>query len=154
MSNDDLRMQLEEIKKQIIQVRKDIAGVQSTTIDGQINLSKAILVDRQGQISDKNEQILEMQLSDLRHTRSEFTLYYSIFLSAIIGVLGNWYVNLLFQPPSEIANFGLTLASVLLLGILLYLSIRMFSVNREFKKQAKKLKETFKRFTEKDKIEA
>jgi len=143
VSDDDLKKQLEEIKNQIIQVRIDIA-------DGKLRIEKM-------RKYDLNERIFDSHYSWLKYTHSDYGLYFSIFLSAVIGVLGNWYVNLLFQPPSETVNSLLVLGSIPLVGALFYLGIRMFLINREFKKQLKKVDEAMKQWrvdTEKDKIEA
>ena len=63
------------------------------------------------------KQSIGIQDSWKRYIYSYYTLYFSIFISAVIGVLGNWVIALWYLPTGIQANEGILGGLIGFLGV-------------------------------------
>jgi len=107
---EKLEKQSASIKKQLEQLRVDIlqfrAAYQGVAVE---NLKR-----ESERLSRDARSIIESQF---RVKTSDYMLHFSIFISAIIGVLGNFFVSLWFLPSTPEYVAGLWLSSIILLAL-------------------------------------
>ncbi|MGB9134811.1 MAG: hypothetical protein WCC63_04405 [Candidatus Bathyarchaeia archaeon] len=129
----ELEKQLEPIKKQLEQLEAYILRFRSEQLEADLEEKKSLLEEKRLDIrSSINSNILVRT--------SDYMLYFSIFVSATVGVLGNFFVSLWFQPNRPEYVAGLWLSSILLLasfGLIVY----------EMRKARKNLEKEWKRIT-------
>ena len=122
--NDELKKQLEVIQNQLIEMRREIRGGRKDILETHIATNEAIVaVNKLGATTLKN-LVSDMKLSD-------FNLYWSIFFSAVIGVLGNLCVSLWFQPATPDIVFSFILTGFGLVIPIVYLGIQMLRALRK-----------------------
>lgn len=111
--NDDLKQQLETIQKLLVDIHASILKA----LEG---ISKEH--ESMGKLSDLTREINE--INDKLQQRFSFSLlYFSILLSALVGVIGNYFVALLSLPPSDLNTKGLYISGIILVGIFVLLLI-------------------------------
>jgi len=125
--NDDLKKQLEAIQNQLTQMQKEIQEERISINEAHTALLKICRKD--------------LFYSSLESKMSEWVLYSSIFLSALVGVVGNWFVSLWFQPRTVSVIYALSMSGGLLVGIVASLLAEMFLIYRRAKRGSNSLKE-------------
>ena len=131
MSNDqDLKKQLKAIQIQLAETHKEILQTRLDVNNSQVQTHKDVLETRIDVVTNATDvlranmesmklAVAQLQINaktaEINRKQSDLDLYWSIFMSAIIGVTGNQFVTLLYAPQTEANSFGLFFAGFFLL---------------------------------------
>jgi hypothetical protein len=123
----------EELKKPLKDIQNQLNGIRKELSDARISINETHMA-----INDANIRMGQIRSDELhsyiRDSKiSNFNLYWSIFFSAIVGVMGNWVVTLWFQPPTEDITHGLIISGFALVVTLALLAIQMIKSIRRLK---------------------
>jgi hypothetical protein len=129
MSNKEgSKKQLETIQNQLILTHKEILQTRVDVLNAQKSMLEAQIASMKNDLAAFNANMkLSQNRMELQMKQSNADLYWSIFLSAMIGVVGNYFVTLWYQPQTQANLFGLIGAGfslVLLLAMLIYWMFR------------------------------
>jgi len=102
-----IQERLEKIDAKMLTIHEAIA-----TVGMEINSVSNMLVT----LSKLTRGIIESAQLDERRL-SIATLYYSIFMGSLVGVIGNFFASFWFQPLKIETIAGLAVSGLLLLGI-------------------------------------
>ena len=125
-NNENLKKQLEAIQNQLNQMRKEM-------LEAKIEIIKAQMVTLEGQMSNNRNFLGQLKNSAMESKSSDFNLYWSIYVSALVGVFGNWFVTLMFQPSTESTFQGLITSGFFLVLTFAFLVIQMTKSLRRIK---------------------
>jgi len=125
--NDDVKKQLEGIQNQLKQMQKEIIETKMSISEAKMSISDATIKVLEGRISETKTAMEQSILTD-------FALYYSIVTSALIGVMGNWFVSLWFQPHTRDIISGLIISGFFLVITIAYFMIETARILRKIKK--------------------
>lgn len=140
MSNDEdlkkqlkaIQIQLAETHKEILQTRLDVNNSQAQThvdmLETRIDVVTTAKNTLQANMESMKLAVAQLQINaktaEINRKQSDLDLYWSIFMSAIIGVTGNQFVTLLYAPQTEANSSGLLFVGFFLLvplAMLIYL---------------------------------
>jgi hypothetical protein len=110
---DYLKKQLEAIQNQLNQIEK----TQNTVLESQKRT-----IQKETMETARQERV------------SYFVFVTSLLMSSLVGVAGNWFVTLLFQPTTSENTIGLGLSGGLLISFLAALFVELRWVWREMKR--------------------
>jgi hypothetical protein len=130
--NEDLNKQLETIQNQLNHIRKEM-------LETKVEIWKATESVIKCQIPILKDSTIQGKISTMWKKLSDFDLYWSIYISALVGVMGNWFVTLWFQPPIDVG--GLILSGSIIVGTFIFLLIQMTRSIRQFNESTKLLQQ-------------
>lgn len=115
MTKNDLKKRLEAIQSQL------------ESLDNQLK-------------SMENKLNIQSQRSFWAQMKVTFTLLsWSIFLSGFIGVIGNLFVSLWFQPTHPLQGFGLGVSGFLLISLLATFLYDTYWISKNWDKEMRKI---------------
>ena len=116
----ELKLALVETQKTVIETRKSVMEGHKQMLEAFINTNKAFAQtnDFMLSIAKAQETMSQTQFKvglDISWTR----LHFSIVVSVLFGVIGNFFVSLLFQSPTYWNKTALGVSGGMLVGLLL-----------------------------------
>lgn len=128
----ELKVMSKEQQIQSIEIKNTVTSMHADMTKGLADMAEGLaglfeVHKIQSEIRQHVEKIAEVHRT-IEEKRSFSMLYFSIFLSALVGVVGNFFVSLMFQESTGWTIIGWAMSGGILLGIL-------HSLWREFLKQ-------------------
>lgn len=86
--------------------------------------------DVKGQLDSIQKQLDDIRAVVFKQKSPDLDLYWSIVISAFIGILGNAMVSFYIQTEAPVRFLGLALSGIFLIALILILVVRMLEVKK------------------------
>lgn len=126
-NNSSLKEQLKSIQNQLTQMQKQIMELKASVAKVEVAVHDSVVT------------MLQIRIDELKSSmqESDLPLYYSIFTSALIGVMSSIFVEFAFQPEPNM--FYVAITGFSLAVMFAWLMKQMITIYRRTMKQKSKI---------------